>query len=171
MIMTSNLGTAELNRPTVGFVRDSNSANEAIRLRSSIEDALKKTFRPEFLNRVDEIIIFDPLTSEEIQQIVDLMVKEVESRLLDRGVTISLTDPAREWLAKEGFDSVYGARPTRRAIQRFVENPLSKAILAGEFGKGDHVVVEVGEGELTFKKAAAPPGEKAAAPVDASADA
>ena len=174
VIMTSNLGTAELNRPTVGFLRDSSSADDAVRLRSSIEDALKKTLRPEFLNRVDEIIIFDPLTNEEIHRIVDLMVKEVESRLLEHQVTLSLTDAAREWLAKEGFDPVYGARPTRRAIQRFVENPLSKKILAGEVAPGDHVVAEVGEGELTFQKVAPPvgaAGDKTAAQAGAAGDA
>ena len=151
--MTSNLGTTELGRPAFGFVRDSTAKDEAIRLRSSIEDALKKTFRPEFLNRIDEIIIFDPLTSEQIQQIVDLMVKEVEARLLEHKVTISLTTAAKEWLAKEGFDPVYGARPLRRAVQRYVENPLSKRIIAGEFEPGNHVVADAGEAELTFNKA------------------
>ena len=151
--MTSNLGTTELGRPAFGFVRDSTAKDEAIRLRSSIEDALKKTFRPEFLNRIDEIIIFDPLTSEQIQQIVDLMVKEVAARLLEHKVTISLTTAAKEWLAKEGFDPVYGARPLRRAVQRYVENPLSKRIIAGEFEPGNHVVADAGEAELTFNKA------------------
>ncbi len=152
VIMTSNLGTAELNRPAVGFLREASAKDEAIRLRSSVEDALKKTFRPEFLNRIDEIIIFDPLTGEQIHQIVDMMMKEVSIRLLEHRVTISLTEAAKEWLAKEGFDTVYGARPLRRAIQRHMENPLSKKIIAGEFAEGDHVLIDAGEEGLTFSK-------------------
>ena len=154
VIMTSNLGTAELGRPKVGFLREAGAKDEAIRLRSSIEDALKKTFRPEFLNRIDEIIIFEALTDQQIKQIVELMAKEVQDRLLELEVTVSLTEAAKEWLAKEGFDSVYGARPLRRAVQRHVENPLSKRILAREFVAGDHVVVDVAEEGLTFSKAA-----------------
>ena len=156
VIMTSNLGTAELSRPKVGFLRDASAKDETARLRSSIEDALKKALRPEFLNRIDEIIIFDPLTDQQIKQIVDLMVNEVEARLLEHKVTISLTDAAKEWLANEGFDPVFGARPLRRAIQRHVENPLSRKILASEFVPGDHIAVDAGEDELTLSKASSP---------------
>ena len=116
---------------------------------------MKKTFRPEFLNRIDEIIIFDMLTADQIQEMVDLMVKEVENRLSEHQVTISLTDEAKRWLAEQGFDQVFGARPLRRAIQRYIENPLSKRILAGEFGAGDHVMVDAEESELTFVRIAA----------------
>ena len=158
VIMTSNLGTAELNRPSVGFIRDSDGAQESVRLRSSIEDALKKSFRPEFLNRIDEIIIFDALTDQQIHQIVELLVKEVEDRLMEHEVTTSLTEAAKEWLAKAGFDPVFGARPLRRAIQRYLENPPSKKILAGELGSGDHVLADAGEDELTFSKAPSPVG-------------
>jgi ATP-dependent Clp protease ATP-binding subunit ClpC len=156
VIMTSNLGTTGVARPAVGFVRDSTAKDEAVRMRASIEDALKRAFRPEFLNRVDEIIIFDPLTDEQIQQIVGLMVAEVQARLQEHRVTISLSTAAAEWLAKKGFDPVYGARPVRRAIQRHVENPLSKKVLAGEFVAGDHVMVDVSEDELVFDKDEAP---------------
>ena len=158
VVMTSNLGTAELNRPAVGFLRDSSAKDESIRMRSSIEDALKKTFRPEFLNRIDEITIFDQLTDEQILQIVDLRVKDVQGQLKEHEVTISLTDSAKEWLAKEGFDPIFGARPLRRAVQRYVENPLSKRILSGEFVRGDHVVIDAGQEELTFDKSASPVG-------------
>ena len=161
VIMTSNLGSTELNRPSVGFLRATDAGDESARLRSSIEDALKKTFRPEFLNRVDEIIIFDPLSGEQIQQIVDLMVKEVQARLLERQVALSLTDEAKQWLVDKGFDRVFGARPLRRALQRHLENPLSRSIMAGEFGSGDHVVVGVDEDELTFGKAPSPVGATA----------
>ena len=157
IIMTSNLGTGEVNQPALGFLQD-RSGDDSARMRTTIEDALKRAFRPEFLNRIDEIIIFDPLTNEQIGRIVELMVKEVEDRLMEHEVTISLTDAAKEWLAKEGFDPVFGARPLRRAVQRFIENPLSKAIISGEFGSGDHVRVDVDVEALTFAKAESPVG-------------
>ena len=151
-IMTSNLGTGEMGRPAFGFVTESSKPNELIKMRSSVEDALKKTFKPEFLNRIDEIIIFEPLTREQIQQIVGLMVKEVEERLAVHRVAIDVTAQATEWLANEGFDPAYGARSLRRAIQRYIENPLSKKILAGEFQADDRIIVDAGEEELTFAK-------------------
>ena len=155
VIMTSNLGTGEVGRQAVGFRRNGGAANERERLRSSIEDALRKAFQPEFLNRIDEIIVFDPLTMEQIQQVVGLMVGEVQKRLTERQVTFDLTGEATEWLAKEGYDPVFNARPLRRFIQRHLENPLSKKILAGEVQEGDHIQVDLGEGELTFEKKAA----------------
>jgi ATP-dependent Clp protease ATP-binding subunit ClpC len=156
VIMTSNLGTSEASRRPVGFVTESSERNESARMRSSIEDALRRHFRPEFLNRIDEIIVFDPLSSEQIKQIVDLMVKEVETRLVEHGVSITLTEAAKGWLADKGFDPVYGARPLRRAVQRFIENPLSRSIIAGEFKAGDEVVVDANGDGLTFSRAAAP---------------
>ena len=134
---------------------------ERQKLRVSLEEALKKTFRPEFLNRVDEVVIFDPLTQDQIEEIVGLMMGEVGKRLAERGVTAELTPAAREWLAREGFDPVFGARPLRRALQRYVENPLSKGILAGDFPEGSHVAVDAGEQGLTFRKAEAPVGVEA----------
>ncbi len=153
VIMTSNLGTSEFARPAVGFLRDIGPRDDAVRLRSSVEEALKKTFRPEFLNRIDEIIIFDPLTPEQIKQIVDLQVKDVQRRLDERGITLVLTDAAREWLARVGYDSVFGARPLRRAVQRYIENALSRRVLAGEFTAGDQVIVDVEGDSLKFEKA------------------
>ena len=154
IIMTSNLGTAIETRPPVGFVRESEGRNNSVAMRASIEDALKKAFRPEFLNRIDEIIIFDSLTDEQIHSIVDLMIVEVEDRLLEHQLTISLTEAAKQWLATEGFDPVYGARPLRRAVQRYVENPLSRQILSGDFNPGDHVAVDANDDGLTFEKGA-----------------
>ena len=156
IIMTSNLGTGEVGREQFGFLRDATSADDSARLRASIEDALKKTFRPEFLNRVDEIIVFDSLTAEQLQKVVDLMVREVEARVAEHKVSIALTDAAKEWLAREGFDPVYGARPLRRTVQRYVENPLSKRMLSGEFSEGDHVLIDGGGDGLTFANAEAP---------------
>ena len=155
VIMTSNLGTGEVGRQAVGFRRDGDAANERERLHSSTEDALKKAFQPEFLNRIDEIIVFDPLTMEQIQQVMGLMTGEVQKRLAELHVTFDLTSEATEWLAKEGYDPVFNARPLRRFIQRHLENPLSKKILAGDVQEGDHIQVDLGEGELAFEKKAA----------------
>jgi ATP-dependent Clp protease ATP-binding subunit ClpC len=155
VIMTSNLGTGDLQRQPFGFRIDGRDGGmDEERLRSSVNDALKRAFRPEFLNRIDEIIIFHPLTQEQIIQIVGLMVKDVQERLRERGITFELTRAASEWLAREGFDPVFGARPLRRAIQRSLENPLSKGILAGDFQEGDHVIVDAGGTGLALTKAA-----------------
>ena len=152
VIMTSNLGTEEFGKQSFGFRRDDGSEKSAERLRSSIEASLKKSFRPEFLNRIDEIIIFDALSNDQIKEIVDMMVKELERRLDEHKVSITLTDQAREWLAKEGFDPLFGARPLRRTIQRHLENPLSKKILAGDFKEGAQIVVDAEEEGLVFSK-------------------
>jgi ATP-dependent Clp protease ATP-binding subunit ClpC len=150
VIMTSNLGTEEFQRQAVGFRRE--EEGEQLRLHTAVDSALKQTFRPEFLNRLDEIIIFQPLTEEQLKQIVDLLIGEVQKRLDERKMTLALTEAAKSWLAQEGYDPMYGARPLRRAIQREVENPLSKRILGGEFGEGDGVVVDVADGKLSFVK-------------------
>jgi ATP-dependent Clp protease ATP-binding subunit ClpC len=152
VIMTSNLGSQEFQRGSLGFRHETQSRTEQKRLKSSIDGALKQTFRPEFLNRIDEIIIFDPLTEEEIREIVDLMMKEVQARIEDRNITVILTDEAKSWLAEEGFDPMFGARPLRRTIQREVENPLSKKILLGEFKEGDRVKVDSSHEGLVFSK-------------------
>jgi len=145
VIMTSNLGTLEFQRQAIGFTRQDKSEKQ--RLKGTIETALKQTFRPEFLNRIDDTIIFQPLTEEQLKQIVDLMVLEVEKRMADRNIELELDAEAKAWLLKEGYEPAFGARPLRRAIQRFVENPLSSKILSGEFQDGDRVVVGVqGEG-------------------------
>jgi ATP-dependent Clp protease ATP-binding subunit ClpC len=150
LIMTSNLGSQEFQRGSLGFRHDIQSESEHQRLKGEIEGALKKTFRPEFLNRVDEVIIFRPLTEEQIRRIVDLQIKEVQKRLADRKITITLTDEAKAWLAKTGFDPSFGARPLKRTIQREVENPLSKKILQGEFKEGDEVKVDLSTEGLVF---------------------
>ena len=155
IIMTSNLGTGGPDREPVGFLREA-ADGASVRRRAAIEDALKTSFRPEFLNRIDEIIIFEALNAEQIHEIVDLLLKEVESRVADRRVTITLTEQAKDWLAKEGYDPVYGARPLRRAVQRFIENPLSRRILAGEFSEGSHVLVDAAEDGLAFSLADSP---------------
>jgi len=159
LIMTSNIGTAFVRSGgTLGFLKqDADGLTSQDRqVRENIERDLKQTFRPEFLNRIDEVIVFHGLTQEHVKQIVDLQMREVADRLAEHGLKIEVTDAARTWLAKEGYDPQFGARPVRRTLERFVENPLSKRLLSGEFTDGDTVVVDVGpQGEdgapeLTF---------------------
>jgi ATP-dependent Clp protease ATP-binding subunit ClpC len=148
VIMTSNLGTQEFQRQAIGFSRQEKSEQQ--RLKSAVESELKRTFRPEFLNRVDDIIIFQPLTEEQLKKIVDLLISEVQRRLDDRNIKLELDDEAKAWLLKEGYEPAYGARPLRRAIQRYVENPLSSRILQGEIKDGETVVVGVSGDVLNF---------------------
>ena len=157
LIMTSNLGTEFVRRGgTLGFLPGSESDEER-EAHDKVSKALKSTFRPEFLNRIDEIIMFSPLTLEQMVQIVDLQMKEVQTRLQEHGLTVELTQPAREWLAKVGFDPAFGARPLRRALQKSVESPLSISLLSGQFTTGDTVVVDLDESKqgLIFHKAEA----------------
>ena len=157
IIMTSNLGTEGIRRQQFGFRTDSRDGVDQIKkLKDSVDTALKGAFRPEFLNRIDEIIVFHPLAQDQIVQIVGLMTGEVQVRLDERGITFELTADAKMWLAEEGFDPVFGARPLRRAVQRHLENPLSKAVLSGEFSSGDHVLVDASETGLTLTKVESP---------------
>ena len=151
VIMTSNLGTEGFRRQPFGFRADGPArTSDEQRLRDSVNEALKRTFRPEFLNRIDEIVVFQPLTQEQIVQVVGLMVRDVQARLAERDITFELTEDAALWLAREGFDPVYGARPLRRAVQRHLENALSRRILSGEVREGDHLVVDAGDDGLVL---------------------
>jgi ATP-dependent Clp protease ATP-binding subunit ClpC len=107
-----------------------------------VKEELQRTFNPEFLNRLDDTIVFHPLTRAHIAQIVSILLKDVQKRLTDEELTLRLTDAATEFLSAQGFDEKYGARPLKRAIQRFVEDPLSEKILTGEFAKGDEIEVD-----------------------------
>jgi ATP-dependent Clp protease ATP-binding subunit ClpC len=148
LIMTSNIGTQYAKQGgTLGFLRSTSADDEVREAKEKIEEGLKRTFRPEFLNRIDEIVIFHTLTLEHMEQIVDLQMREIRERLAERDVTIDLTEEARKWLANEGYDPAFGARPLRRTLQRYVESPLSKRILRGEFEAGDHVLADVSESE------------------------
>ena len=158
VIMTSNLGTSELQRDSVGFKLGQGTDFDDEALKRDVERALRQTFRPEFLNRIDEIVIFNHLSQEEIVQIVDLLMKEVQERLSDRKVTIELGPEAKLWLGEKGFDPAFGARPLRRTVRRYVETPLARKVLAGELKEGDHVLVEVVEDELSFKVASVKAG-------------
>jgi ATP-dependent Clp protease ATP-binding subunit ClpC len=153
VIMTSNVGTEAFKRhQSLGFGRSAQPKDEVEKLRSVVGDALRQTFRPEFLNRIDEVIIFSPLSEEDIKAIVDIQIKDVMNRLEDQRIAVELTEAARSWLAKEGYDPEFGARPLRRAIQRNVENELSKRILQGEFTEGDTVLIDAGEEGLVFSR-------------------
>ncbi|HIE38474.1 MAG TPA: AAA family ATPase, partial [Anaerolineae bacterium] len=153
IIMTSNVGTAFARRGgALGFLGAEEESREEEESRRRIEKALKEVFRPEFINRVDEIIIFNQLTLEQVEQIVDLQMQEIADRLAEQGLQVELTEAARRWLAREGYDPQFGARPLRRALQRHVESPLSIRLLRGDFKSGDRVLVDVGEEGLTFSQ-------------------
>lgn len=150
IIMTSNLGTGEISQQAVGFRSEDSGILDEARLKSSIQKALKNTFRPEFLNRIDDIIIFDALTPEEIKEIVLIMMKEIKNRLVDYSISLDLSNDAVDWIIKEGYDPIFGARPLRRALQRYIENPLSKKLLTGELSEGNSVLVDQDSSDLTF---------------------
>jgi ATP-dependent Clp protease ATP-binding subunit ClpC len=160
VILTSNLGARDIVKgQTIGFSVQQSGALAYEALKERVTGELKKVFKPEFLNRVDEVIVFHDLVAEEIQAIVDLMFERLRDQLLAQGVGIQLTAAARELLAREGFDPALGARPLRRAIQRLVEDPLSEQLLAGEWPAGQVVVVAVEDGAIVFQRGE--PGEEA----------
>ncbi|MGQ9808355.1 MAG: ATP-dependent chaperone ClpB [Armatimonadota bacterium] len=141
IIMTSNLGSGWLSDPTIG-------REDAVR---RVMDAVREHFRPEFLNRIDEMVVFNTLTSEHIRAIVEIQLGHLRERLAARGLTLEVTDAAKERLAAEGFDPAYGARPLKRVIQKRLQDPLAIKVLQGEFREGDRVVVDVDDsGEFTF---------------------
>ena len=158
LIMTSNLGTQYVRRSgSLGFLQHIDNAEER-QAHEKIEKALKDAFRPEFLNRIDEVITFSPLSREDMRLIVDLQMKEVQDRLSDHNLTVEITPGGRDWLAEVGFDPDFGARPLKRALQKHVESPLSVQMLRGEFKTGDVVTVDYVEGKgLEFRREEATP--------------
>ena len=157
LIMTSNVGAPQIERdaPVLGFraVTDERAEQQRAyeRMRDLVMEELKRTFRPEFLNRIDEIIVFRPLTKEQMHAIVRILLERVRRELRGQGMEIEFTEALRELLVQEGFDPQYGARPLRRAIQRLVEDPLSDELLRGRFRQGDTVVADVREGKVVFE--------------------
>ncbi|MGZ4690639.1 MAG: AAA family ATPase, partial [Acidimicrobiia bacterium] len=150
IIMTSNLGTADLRKASIGFSR----ADEAVtyeNMKSKVTEELKRHFRPEFLNRIDDVIVFSELSQAEVTEIVDLLVKRVQDQLEGQGLTLELTNDAKLLLAKKGYDPTLGARPLRRAIQRMVEDPLSERILWKEFHAGETIIVDALGDEIAFR--------------------
>jgi len=155
VIMTSNVGVELIRREmSIGFAAKKEGAKAEKQTYETMKEKvlaeMRKTFRPEFINRIDEIIVFHQLTEEQLSSIVELVVKDLQGRLADRKLNIELTEKAKSWLVKEGYDPVYGARPLRRAVERYVESPLSTKILRGEFTEGDTVMVDLGDDGLTF---------------------
>jgi ATP-dependent Clp protease ATP-binding subunit ClpC len=156
VIMTSNAGVELIRREsTIGFAtrREDAKAHQANYedMKEKVMAEVRKTFRPEFLNRLDEIIVFHVLSEEQLLQIIDLLSKDLQKRLAEKKLGVEITDKAKAWLAKEGYDPIFGARPLRRALEKYVENPLAVKVLAGEFKEGDIIVVDEADNELIFK--------------------
>jgi ATP-dependent Clp protease ATP-binding subunit ClpC len=168
IIMTSNLGTRDIQKgPGIGFAVAGNEQVTYDKMKDRVTDELKKSFRPEFLNRIDEVIVFHSLTQEDVKQIVDLLMKRIDEQLKAKDVEIELTDAAKTLLAEKGYDLALGARPLRRTLQRMVEDPLAEKLLWKEFRAGETVMVDAVEGEIVFEHGAlfppndAPPVELA----------
>jgi ATP-dependent Clp protease ATP-binding subunit ClpC len=147
LIMTSNLGTSDLRKTAIGFAQNSEAVTHE-RMKAKVNEALKSHFRPEFLNRIDEVIVFHELSLGEVTEIVDLLMKRTITQLSDQGIGLELTPAARTFLAEKGYDPQLGARPLRRAIQQLVEDPLSERILWTEFRVGETIVVDVEESPI-----------------------
>lgn len=149
IIMTSNVGATTLKRePTVGFVARTDEKDVYERMKSRIMEEIKKTFRPEFVNRLDDIIVFHPLNEEQLKEIVTLMINGLVKRLAEQEVTIEVSETAKEVIIKEGYNPNYGARPLRRAIQQFIEDRLSEEMLKRTFKKGEKIIVDARENEI-----------------------
>ncbi len=156
IVMTSNVGAEMIRKGTVlGFTPGTNEAKTREqayeKMKENLLNEMKKTFRPEFLNRVDGVVVFHSLTKEQIRQIVDLMLASVTQQLQEKGITLEVTDAAKDFLGEKGFDEVYGARPLRRAIQDMVEDKLSEDLLRGKFQSGDTVVVDLEEDQIVVR--------------------
>ena len=157
IIMTSNVGAPQIQRDTgFGFRGPESERLEAERtydrMKTHVMEELRRTFRPEFLNRVDEIIVFRPLMRDQIRAIVDILMERVKREIRGQGMALTMTDAARELLSTEGYDPQYGARPLRRAIQRLVEDPLSDDLLRGTFSQGDEITLDARDGQVVFEK-------------------
>ena len=157
LIMTSNIGAQLISGDGGMGFRSKQKVDEDARayegMKNRVVEEMKKVFRPEFLNRVDEVIVFHSLTAQQILEIVDLMLGLVRERLKSNGMGLEASDDVKEVLAKEGFDPAFGARPLRRAVQRVIEDPLSEEILLGRFSDGDTIMAELEDGKVIFKKA------------------
>jgi ATP-dependent Clp protease ATP-binding subunit ClpC len=151
VIMTSNLGAQDLMKgPTIGFAASSENGIDFEEAKKSILDAVKRTFRPEFINRIDEIVVFKPLGEKELLQIVDLMIKDVAKRLAEKGLFVEVTDAAKEFLLKKGYEPKFGARPLRRAIQRYLEDRLADILLEGKIKPDSVIKVDVRDDDIIF---------------------
>ncbi len=150
IIMTTNLGTREITRGALGFTLEGDSKNDYDQMKSRVNESLKQNFKPEFLNRVDEVIVFPQLTREELLQIVDLFIKRLQLRLDDRDLKLILTSSAKEKLIELGYEPALGARPLRRVVQREIEDAISERILSGDIQNSQDILVDFISGEFTF---------------------
>ncbi len=158
IIMTSNLGTRDIQKgPGIGFAAAGDENVTYEKMKDKVMEELKRSFRPEFLNRIDEVIVFHSLSREDVKAIVDLMMKRVREQLKAKDVDIELSDGAKELLAEKGYDPSLGARPLRRTIQRLVEDPLSEKLLWKEFKAGTTIIVDARDGEVVFEGVPVPP--------------
>jgi ATP-dependent Clp protease ATP-binding subunit ClpC len=158
VVMTSNIGSELIKKEsTMGFMSRTDEAKAAQvsyeRMKEKVLEEMKKTFRPEFLNRIDGTVVFHPLTRDHIRQIVELMLSQIGDQLKDKDLTLEISDEAKDFLGDKGFDPTYGARPLRRVIERMVEDPLSDALLQGRFATGDTVLIDCQNGEIVLNKA------------------
>jgi ATP-dependent Clp protease ATP-binding subunit ClpB len=154
IIMTSNLGS-HLIQEKLEHVSEDEMENVLGELRGTLINMLRKTIRPEFLNRIDEVVLFKPLTKSELREIVDIQIKNVQKMLKQKDIVMDVSDESKDWLAKLGYDVTFGARPLKRTIQKYLVNPLSQELLAGNFNDGDHIAVTLGnQGKLEFHKEA-----------------
>ncbi len=154
VIMTSNLGARLIQQgSSLGF-HTAEAAASYQQMKEKILGELKKTFNPEFLNRVDEVVVFHSLDKPEIISIIDLMLIEMKERLAEQGLTLQLTDAAKEFICQHGFDPTNGARPLRRALQRYIEDPLSEELLRGRFKEGNEIIADLGNEMIIFQSQA-----------------
>lgn len=155
LIMTSNVGTASVSQKRVGFGSEREMRRSYEEIKDELLSRLQKSFRPEFLNRIDEVVVFHPLNEEHVRKITDLLVAKSKNLIASQGINLEISVKVRNYLAKKGFDPDFGARPLRRLIQREIENPISNGIVSGEYTKGDAIIVEIalaqGQDKLNFK--------------------
>ena len=145
VIMTSNIGSNYL----IDGIRQDGTVDEEVK--QKVEDETKKYFRPEFLNRIDDIVVFSPLTEDQIVKIIELAMKDIEKRLEERNITLEMTDAAKKFIADESYDPAYGARPVKRFLQRNVETELAGELIKGTVGDGDRVIMDNDGSKLTFR--------------------
>ena len=153
--MTSNIGASMIaNQSKLGFSVGGDDAkkDKYERLKETVHDEMKKAFRPEFINRIDDIIVFSHLSKEEIREIVDLMMRDLFKRLDERGLSMLVTDEVKDFLATDGYSEAYGARPLRRLIQSKVEDALAEEILTGKYHEGDTIVLDMKDGKMFLSK-------------------
>ena len=144
--MTSNIGSAYL----IDNIRQDGTIDEDVK--TQVEEEMKRHFRPEFINRIDDIVVFSPLTEGQITKIIDIALKGLRNRLAEREITLELTEDAKRLIAAESYTPAYGARPVKRYLQKYVETALASQLIKGTISDGDHITVEVEDGKLNFKK-------------------